>query len=382
MRPNGPNPGGGFSLIELMVALAIGSIIATSMMFLFIRTQEANREQFKSTQQLENGRYALDVLFNDIRHAGFFGEFASLTTVPASLIDPCDTALIPATGTDITATSTNSIFAFHVQGYTTGTNLATTPTLPTECDTLIGGSLRPGSDVIVVRRLSTAPLFGVPQHTGGYSGSAVANVVYVQTNVDGMQVQKPSANITVGAIGVTDATADVSATVSGWKDANGAGAANAMTSKGVPHPTNITFRTWPASIRKLVTHVYFVSNDTVPTLMRAELGVGPAFSIVPIAEGIEFMKIRYGVDSTPSVGDAVEDSVVTTPTAVADWQNVVMVEINLVARNPQSTNGFTDDKTYELGATTFTPTGAAASFKRHTFRSKAYLNNIGGRREL
>ena len=37
--------------------------------------------------QLENGRYALDILFNDIRHSGFFGEFGTLTPAPASLPD-------------------------------------------------------------------------------------------------------------------------------------------------------------------------------------------------------------------------------------------------------------------------------------------------------
>ena len=99
------------------------------------------------------------------------------------------------------------------------------------------------------------------------------------------------------------------------------------------------------------------------------------------------MKVNFGLDTSSSVSgvslDGIVDSVVATPLTTADWQNVVMAEVRLVARNTASSSGYTDDKEYDLGnSITYSPSGDAARFKRHAFISRAYIENIAGRREF
>ena len=61
----------GFSLIELMIALTIGLILLTVLSLILVNSYESNRELQKTSQQIENGRFAIDVLSQNIRHAGF-----------------------------------------------------------------------------------------------------------------------------------------------------------------------------------------------------------------------------------------------------------------------------------------------------------------------
>lgn len=377
-------PARGFTIIELLVALGIGSLIATAMLMLFARTLEANREQFKAAQQLENGRYALDLLFNDLRHAGYFGEYASLTAAPGSLPDPC---AVPAEGAVVSGSANSDHFAFHLQGYPAA-SLTASATIPAACASWIdSASLRPGSDIVVVRRVNTIPLVADPPATDttgtATTATVTANEVYVQADTGNMDVQH-----------------GVAATINALKTAK-----DATATLQRRHP-NINTTPRPlvaAAIRKLHVHVYFVAkcrqgsgtngkctttDDTVPTLKRLELVAGasaPTFQLVPLADGIEFLKLRYGLDTTSSVTgktvDAVEDTIVSAPATVSDWQNAVTVEINLLARNPDSTSDYTDTKTYDLGSASFTPTGSEVNFKRHVFRSKVFISNIGGRRE-
>ena len=65
----------GFTLIELMVSLALGLFIISGMLTLMARNSETRGEIEKAGRQIENGRYAIQRLSEDIHHAGFYGEF-------------------------------------------------------------------------------------------------------------------------------------------------------------------------------------------------------------------------------------------------------------------------------------------------------------------
>ena len=80
----------GLSLVELMVALTIGLLILSGLTLVFVNSSEANRELQKTAQQVENGRYAADILAQDLKHAGFYGHFHEGLPAPAALPDPCD----------------------------------------------------------------------------------------------------------------------------------------------------------------------------------------------------------------------------------------------------------------------------------------------------
>lgn len=376
----------GFSLVELMIAMTIGLILTSMLAIVFQNVSKANSEQFLAAEQQENGRFAMEMLTNDLRTAGFYGEFGTLPPAGAALAGPCT---IPAQ-TEITAATSDSPMAFYVQGYPAA-SVAASASIPAGCSAWIdSATLKPGSDILVVRRLSTTPLIDSEASPAVLSATAVEGEIYAQTSYGTMSIQYGAGAIVDGSKKATGV-----ATVLTRKDFSQAAA-------GTPpvRPTTAAY------IRKLQVHVYFVAkcregsgtngkctaaDDDIPTLKRLELGPddvhNPSMSLVPLVEGIEFMKVYYGLDTTSAISgkdlDGIVDSVVATPLTVADWQNVVMAELRLVARNTRTTNNYSDTKSYDLGdGITYTPSGSAKGFKRHAFVSRAYIENIAGRREF
>lgn len=64
----------GFTLIELMVAVVIFSIIMTAVAALYINSSRGYNEDEKYARMQENGRYALNLIASDLVMADFWGE--------------------------------------------------------------------------------------------------------------------------------------------------------------------------------------------------------------------------------------------------------------------------------------------------------------------
>jgi type IV pilus assembly protein PilW len=363
-----------------MVGLTIGLIILTALLLLFSNISYSNKEQFKAAQQLENGRYAMELLSNDIRLAGFYGEFASLPAAMSALPDPCDETLYPEG--DVTSTTTTSPLAFYLQTYVAST-LAATPTIPTKCSSWIdNASLALGSDIIIVRRLNTSSLISPPDIL---TATAASGQAYTQTNPSLLNIQYgtgSSINTTMNARGelITD---------------------DSFKRKDFSQPVDVSSSLRPkisASIRSLVVHIYYVAkcrtgtgtngkcrstDDNIPTLKAIELsnfGSSPAMSVTPLVEGIEFLKIRLGIDTNKD--GQMEGDLVKQPANIEEWQDIVQVEIRLLARNSEKSLE-NDTKSYDLGGgLTFVPSGTERPYKRHAYSQQVYITNIAGRREL
>ncbi len=349
----------GFSLVELLVSLAIGLLLLAGLSLIFINSSEANRELQKTAQQIENGRYAIDILTRNLRHAGFYGHLHELPILAAAP-DPCETA---------TAANLFNGLGAPIQGFA-APDLVTVPDVTaTTCDDkglLPASNLLPGSDVLVVRRADTQALLP--------ADIAVNNEVYVQSTGILGEVQFGNG----AAVG--NNKADGNASVLFLKD-------------GLTR----------APIRKLHVHVYFVApcsfgsgangvcaggDDTIPTLKRLELtsqGGATVMRLVPLVEGIEYFKVEYGVDNQPPAvnlttgltGDANVDAYTLTP---ANWSEVIAAKVYILARNTERTLHHTDDKSYTLG-TTAVP-AANDNFRRHVYASAVRAVNIAGRREI
>jgi len=350
----------GFTLVEMMISMTISLIVLLVLTFIFANTSQTNREIDQAQQQIENGRFALQLLTDDLRQAGFYG-YLSATPPAGALPDPCDTS---------TTSVLYNALAYPVQGER-APDLDTAPSLAgTTCATtlLASANLKPGSDVLVVRRASSAVATGAP----------TADAAYLQ------------ANVSTGVIYPGSSAANIPAT-------NAAGGANTIFKRD---------GTTPADTRRLFTHVYFVApcrqgsgpggvcqagDDRIPTLKRLELGVAggaAAMVIAPLVDGIDYLKVEYGIDNAPTTpnantgrpGDGVPDSYTNSP-AGAEWANVVAVKIYLVARNIDPSPSFQDDKTYAVGSGLATA-AANDAYKRHQFETEVRLTNIAGRREI
>ncbi|MDH3319247.1 MAG: PilW family protein [Betaproteobacteria bacterium] len=341
----------GLSLIELMVALAISLIILVGLVYVFATSNRAYLDLNRAGQQIENGRFAVQLLTDDVSLAGFFGRFATPLAVPGALPDPCEK-------TDMAAL--RAAAALPVQGYDAPA------TSPLACIT--AANHVPGTDILVVRRADSQMAAGNSATIPG--GSLVAAQVYLQANADPTGSGNP----------LLAAATSTPQAIFTLKNKDGANF---------------------APIRKYHVHVYFVApcsipagggsqctgaNDDgaapIPTLKRLELTVDSTGAtldmyVVPLVEGIENMQVDYGIDTD---GDGVPNGAyVTSPAAITDWPNVMAVRISLLARNTEASPGFTDNKTYDMGiAGPVTPGGA---FKRHVYNAVIRLVNPNSKRE-
>ena len=151
---------GGFSLIELMIAITIGLLILAGMLVVFVNTSATRNEIDRTNRQIESGRYALEILRDDIQLAGFYGEmnwgnFIAPSNVPpaplpATMPDPCASAL-----TERTNGGTQGVMRLHVQGL--NNYVASTLSCLTGAN-----AVKPGTDVIVVRRAKTCTAGATP----------------------------------------------------------------------------------------------------------------------------------------------------------------------------------------------------------------------------
>ena len=79
----------GFSLIELMIGLTIGLILLTVLATVFDRTSGGRSELARMSRLVENSRYAVDVIGDDVRHAGFYGTFLPPSDTVFTDTSPC-----------------------------------------------------------------------------------------------------------------------------------------------------------------------------------------------------------------------------------------------------------------------------------------------------
>ena len=86
-RPRGSHTG--FSLIELMIGLTIGLVLLTVMATVFDRTSGGRSDLDRVSRLVENSRFAVEVIGDDIRHAGFYGTFLPPSDTVFTDTSPC-----------------------------------------------------------------------------------------------------------------------------------------------------------------------------------------------------------------------------------------------------------------------------------------------------
>jgi type IV pilus assembly protein PilW len=357
---SGPRRQRGLTLIEFMVSIALGMILVAALATL-IADQSANRAEVdRAGRLIENGRYAIRAVADDLQMAGYWGELTAAPGAPGAMPDPCAT----------TATALESAMALHVQGYNIGTN--TTPvspgTVPANGDVASClSNVLPNTDILVIRHVDPD---SSSQETAGAPDLAklVDGQLYVQTGL-------------VLATRAFDAKLKL-----------GAAADNAAS-----FPLLKKDYATRATIRKVIAHIYYISQcsvpsggscasgdggNPIPTLKMAELtvaGGATTWNTVTIAEGIENMQVDYGLDTTAdgNPDSDVNGSALTSLT----WPDVMTAKVYLLARSLEKTPGFTDSKTYVMGtAGTITPATAVQGYKRHVFVQSVRLINPSARR--
>jgi len=341
---------GGFTLVELMVAITLGLLLLIALVSLLVSTVNSRNELDKTTRQIDNVRYALQVLTENIQLAGFNGAatstaFANVAPVacPGSVAD-LGYAAVTNPGTS------NVPYPMYL--------LATAPTC---IDHVV-----PGTAMLLLTRVSTTAV----------------TVAAADKTEDYLQVSTCATDTTPFAV------------------ASGASTASFALMQKDCTSGNL------APLRKIVQQLYYVSScnecgtDTTPTLKVAELKKG-AIQVSPVVEGIENFQVDFGIDmdnngspdcytSNPANPPAAEVAVTvcpqTTPAydwtqAATNWSNVMAVRVHVLGRQVDGSAGTVDMKTYDLGLGTGTVGPFKDAYKRTVYSSVVRLYNASGQRE-
>jgi type IV pilus assembly protein PilW len=337
----------GLSLLEILIALSLGAFMLLGVLSLMASVSSTRTKISETSDQIENGRYALQLLSDDIALAGFYGKYHP-SGATYTLPDPCAAGSIIAdlgfdgdpAGLEIPAP---------IVAYKSGA------TLPA----CIAAEAVAKSEVLVVHRVEPESIA---------AGAVKSNVPHLQTS-----------DCDTGRQFVLSADkADLNLTLNNCTD---------------------LAEVWPYIVRS-----YFISpcedcsggGDGKPTLKMNEFREG-TLGIKSLVSGVEDMHFNFGMDLDSDGGpdcyisDPTEDTlppVCSGPWEVDDWKNwrnVVTVRVSLLVRG-LATGGGDAAKTYDLGRTETDGASVRSGpfsdgYKRQVYSTVISIPNIAGVRE-
>lgn len=334
----------GISVIELLVAMALGVVLLNAIIRVYTSNHQASRMISGVSALQESSRVAINRLTHALRLTGQYGgvkgtEIAN--TAGINGVGNCDTDWITETTRPI-------------EGYEGADNIASvvrsnaggTEPFPAGC--IEPTHYVPNSDIVVIRYGSYADA----------TPTAAANPakIYLRTSI--------SSGIMGGEIS--------------------SGADLSSSSIGVPLDGvgiyNYGYRTEVYFLRPCSELNGGACDDGVHTLMQYRID-GSDFIAEPIAEGVEQLQFEYGVDLEDESGaTGLQDYVADTyqlANDVDDWAKVVSVRLSLVVRSEQMDANISDTNTYELvGGYNYTPSTDVAKYRRKIYTKVVQLRNM------
>ena len=326
----------GFSLIELMVSIVLGLIIIAGAASIYLASKRSMTEVEQVAAVSENGRFALQLLNSAVRHVSFFGGAR-----PPDIRD--DASLVAVTGDctgDAAAYDTDNAF-FAVRA--TGTPGASVSVLGCITDALAN------TDVLVIKGVAPSPLYDAdPDDPNAPRDGSISFPTGAWSSEETYVVSNSESGILVDG-------ADTAPSV----------AVGTEFALGVA---------WPYRLQ-----IYYIRNAATPTLARKVLAWDTASGTVAVdtqdlVQGVENIRYLFSYDSD---GDGEVDITenLTGVTAADAWDTVISLQVFLLVRSDAADPDYLDEKTYNLGDISYTPTGDARSVRRILLNSDIAMRN-------
>jgi type IV pilus assembly protein PilW len=322
----------GFSMVELMVALVITLILLAGVSQIFLGSKKSFVIQDALGRMQENGRYAMEVITQDIRRAGYYGGNADLDNIDGSLGVATNTDTCPKTDTTWGRMLNRRVFGINNDAV-----------IATDYACIPKGSVTFGyqrGDVLVTRYAAPWVIGGVTTPAGYMTDAATKNRLFLRASLfQGRLFQ-----------GLDEA-----------KTENNLASSSVRTSE-------------------LIAHGYYVGDsgqtcrgEVVPSLLRVSLGSDGTPAIEEVAYGVDQFQVRYGKDTD---GDDSVDEFVDAGTANLDesgeWDQVIAARIWLLIRAECPETGYSNTNSYEMADLT----GTDAYTSADSFRRKLYLSTV------
>lgn len=275
----------GFTIVELMVAMVIGILVAGGVGAMFVQGSKSHAEDDRFLRMIENGRFAVDIISRDLRMTTFWGEMLDSSIISASLTVAEDCGLNLFDGAEPVLFNNPNASPALVQFD------ITSDSCPSRT-----GTVRTGTSQLVVK------------HTRGMSATSgqEENAIYLRTNgVAGDLIQFKA--------GTTAALA------SGFQD-------------------------WEFS-----PSLYYIRDEAgTPYLCRLDLtglGFGAKTAEECLAKGVEQINVQFGIDTDD---DAIPNQYKSNPSA-AEMPRAVTARLHVLVRSASADPFYTNTKTYVLG---------------------------------
>ena len=312
----------GLSLVELMVALTIGTFLLAGAISVFGKTRDLYRTNEAAARLQETARYAMSTIEADLRMANYWGLMSRADLVengpaldPANppAVDPAYALPADLAGYAGTINQCGAMWAVKLPAYVEANNDAYGYT----CAAF--GAAVAGSDQLTIRRASTQVIA---------SGALAASAGQIK-----LQTSRVQGSLFSGAV---------------------------LPSGYLP-PLSET--------RALVVNGYYVDQNSeeragTPSLRRKQLDVAgnaPTITDLQIVPGVEDLQIEFGGDFND---DQNADYYVQPNVAIPAGDAIVAVRVWLLVRAEQQETGFVDSRTYDYASRT----GAAAYTPNDAFR--------------
>lgn len=322
MAPRNSRTAAGFSLVEFMVAMLLGAILIGGAVSIYLASLRSYTESERSMGIGEGGRFALLLMNDALRHAGFMGGIQGFDVVEAPTLGPaggenCDGAAAPynldvtLVGDVVNTAGVVGAFACITDGV-------------------------PGTDALVAKYLIPDPISDdnpddpndSPDGRLGWGGPAARTLddemVYVVTNGEG-GLLIDGADPNLPRVGAGEEYANASA---------------------FPYQYQVFY------VRDLDPDPKVVNPWLARKILRWDAASsGMAVVTENLVEGVEQLRFRYGFDTDL---DGLADTF-GNESQVTDWSRVSVVEPFVLVRSRDVDYAYTDEKTYQLADVPFTP---------------------------
>jgi type IV pilus assembly protein PilW len=301
-----PGVPGGFTIIELLLALALGLTLSGAITKIYLQNNASMQQDEQIARLQENARYALKLLAREISMAGFAGGTPEQSTLTPAVIA---TGCAPDTWSlDLTTPLDFINDADPASSLVTRAGITMTCAAPT--------NLVENTDMISVKRTADRA-----------------------TLKDGVQ--------TANVAGVDDQWYLRLADNRSNKSWIYVAANNAIVGGDASSGSDVDY--WSFYHKIFYLRNVIDSGTEIPTLCAQVLN-GNNLEEECYVDGIENIQIELGLDTDQ---DTSPDIFKSNP-STAEMADTVVVRLYLLARSPDQVPGYTNNKTYYLGSTTIT----------------------------
>lgn len=314
----------GFSLVELMIALALGLIMSAVMASMYMVSSATSRRQDQLSGIQQNVRSAFEFLTADARAAGLMGCVTDSERTQ-NLLGSSDLKtnfMVGVEGYDANTTPAYPLVNSDTQS-DWKTNKAT-GSAQLAIPIWAGESLTKGSDVLVLRNASGGPV--------RLTDNTLSNTTSLK--IESIGAGKCSDNTTTKVSGFCAGSYGLISSCSNARvfavQAATSGALTLSNALGAPIYDKSSAEVFP-----LQTVAYYVKVSAAgePSLYRRVMD-GNVDDEQELIEGVESMQVSYGVDTTAPIPDGIIDgNAYLTADEVTNWQQVAAVRISLLLRS-------------------------------------------------